>query len=50
VYGGTVSYQVGLLCTGVIAADFNGDGVADLAAPFVGNHGSPAGGVAVLIN
>jgi uncharacterized protein (TIGR03437 family) len=49
-YGGTVSYQVGLLCTGVIAADFNGDGVADLAAPFVGNHGSPAGGVAVLIN
>lgn len=50
VYAGTASYQVGLLCTGVIAADFNGDGVADLAAPFVGNHGSPAGGVAVLIN
>ncbi|HTW63738.1 MAG TPA: FG-GAP-like repeat-containing protein [Bryobacteraceae bacterium] len=50
VYTGTATYTVGPGPNGVIAADFNGDGVLDLVVPYLGmGNGSP-GGIAVLIN
>jgi uncharacterized protein (TIGR03437 family) len=47
-YTGAIPYSVGPTTTGVVAADFNGDGVLDLAVPYLGN-GAP-GGVGILIN
>lgn len=47
-YTGTTSYNVGPTPGGVVAGDFNGDGVLDLAIPFLGDDST--GGLAVLIN
>jgi uncharacterized protein (TIGR03437 family) len=48
VYTGKTSYSIGPITAGVIAGDFNGDSVLDLAVPFLGDN-SP-GGLAVLVN
>jgi hypothetical protein len=47
-YNGTANYKIGPITAGLVAADFNGDGVLDVAITFLGDT-SP-GGLAVLIN
>jgi uncharacterized protein (TIGR03437 family) len=49
-YNGSSSYNIGPNPDGVLAGDFNGDGVMDLAVPFLGLGPSSPGGLAVLIN
>jgi hypothetical protein len=51
-YTGATTYNVGPQVNAVLAADFNGDGVADLAIPYSGAtaQGAPPGAVGILIN
>ncbi len=49
-YQGVASYNIGPNTYGLIAADFNGDGVLDLAVSYQGAYMGTPGGVAVLIN
>ncbi len=49
-YTGTTPYPVGENVAGLIAADFNGDSVLDLAITYQGNFQGAPGGVAILIN
>ncbi len=51
-YTGLAHYEVGPGLTSVIAEDFNGDGVDDLAVSFEGDYGQTAapGGLGILIN
>ncbi len=51
-YTGSTTYNVGPEVNAVLAADFNGDGVADLAVPYSGPpvQNAPPGGVGILIN
>jgi uncharacterized repeat protein (TIGR01451 family) len=49
VFSGSTLYTIGAATAGVITADFNGDGKADIAVAYKGSGASP-GGVAILLN